>query len=168
MRVAYKDEAFTLLQRRSGCGSGIHSIRKHGKDGFALRPYPCQGGWERRTFRKKGDPLENCEDLDLSPNQFRQFVRVAFVGWWHTIQAMRTKLRLIALAVAFLSLAFWFFGGPNWGWTKTTVVNWQVDAVTEIHYPIIEKRFIPGVDVLALALIAAAALFGGSFWARRN
>lgn len=81
---------------------------------------------------------------------------------------MRTKLRLAAAAVAFVSLVFWLFGGPNLGWTKTTVEKWQVDPVTQIEYPVIEKRFNPGLDVLAASMAGSAALFGVSFLARRK
>lgn len=81
---------------------------------------------------------------------------------------MRTKLRLLALAVAFAGVVFWFFGGPHFGWTKTTVEIWKVDPVTEIKFPEIEKRFIPGVDFLAGCLFAAGALSALSFCVPRR
>ena len=78
------------------------------------------------------------------------------------------KLRLAAMALGFVSLVFWFFGGPNFGWTRTSVENWQVDPVTQIQFPIIEKRFNPGIDFLAVCLTGAGALFALSFWPRRD
>ena len=76
---------------------------------------------------------------------------------------MRTFLRLAALGLALFSLVFWFFGGPNPGWTKTSVDRIEKDAVTglEGHFP--EKRFVPGVDFLAGGILAAALLAGASF-----
>ncbi len=81
---------------------------------------------------------------------------------------MRTKLRLLAVAIGFLGAVFWFFGGPNLGWTKTTVEIWKLDPVTEIKYPVIEKRFLPGVDFLAGCVLVAGALSVFSFCARRK
>ena len=81
---------------------------------------------------------------------------------------LRTKLRLLALAVGFAGFVFWFFGGPNLGWTKTTVEIWQIDPVTEIKFPVIEKRFVPGIDFLAACILGAAVLSGLSFAARRR
>ena len=69
--------------------------------------------------------------------------------------AMRIFLRLAALAVAVVTVALWFFGGPNRGWTKTSVPVPEVDPVLG-SYERWEKRFVPGVDFLA----------AGS-WARR-
>ena len=81
---------------------------------------------------------------------------------------MRTTLRLSALAVALLSLALWFFGGPNLGWTKTSVDRIETDPVTglEGHFP--EKRFVPGVDFLACGFLVGGVLAGGSFLFRRK
>lgn len=77
---------------------------------------------------------------------------------------MRTALRIIALSVLFLGTAFWFFGGPNLGWTKTSVPVVLKDPVTEQEYTEWRQNFVPGVDFLALcgvgsAILAAAAWF---------
>ena len=79
---------------------------------------------------------------------------------------MRTTLRLSALSVVLLALAVWFFGGPNLGWTKTSVDRIEADPVTglEGHFP--EKRFVPGVDFLALGFLGGAVLAGSSFLIR--
>lgn len=81
---------------------------------------------------------------------------------------MRTKLRLTALAVGFAGLVFWFFGGPNLGWTKTSVTHMQKDSVTEIEYPVIEKKFIPGIDFLGVCVVGAGLLWSVSFLFRRK
>ncbi len=75
---------------------------------------------------------------------------------------MRTFLRLAALAVAAVGLVFWLFGGPNLGWTKTSVPHPQKDSVTGQEYVAWEKRFVPGVDFLAVSGAAGAALLGAS------
>lgn len=43
------------------------------------------------------------------------------------------------------------------------MTKWVKDPVTELDGPIIEKRFVPGVDLLAAAGLASAVLFGISF-----
>lgn len=62
------------------------------------------------------------------------------------------------MAIALVSTVFWFFGGPNLGWTKTSVTRIELDKVTEIEFPVTEKRFIPGVDFMAAGWLAAAGL----------
>ena len=81
---------------------------------------------------------------------------------------MRTILRLGALAVALVSLVLWFFGGPNLGWTKTTIDRIETDPVTGIegHFP--EKRFVPGVDFLGASLVVAGLLAGTSLLFRKR
>jgi len=81
---------------------------------------------------------------------------------------MRTFLRLAALGLALFSLVFWFFGGPNPGWTKTSVDRIEKDAVTglEGHFP--EKRFVPGVDFLGAGLLTAGLLAGCSYCCRKK
>ena len=81
---------------------------------------------------------------------------------------MRIFLRLAALGLALFSLVFWFFGGPNRGWTKTSVDHIEKDAVTglEGHFP--EKRFVPGVDFLGAGLLAAGLLAGSSYCCRKK
>ena len=81
---------------------------------------------------------------------------------------MKTILRLAALFIALVTLVLWLFGGPNTGWTKTSVMLKTVDPVTDQDIITWEKRFLPGVDFLGGGLLAGALLFGASFLFRRK
>jgi len=81
---------------------------------------------------------------------------------------MRTTLRLGALAIVLLSLALWFFGGPNLGWTKTSVPIVKTDPITQQTYPEWEKRFVPGVDFLGVSFLLAGLLAGSAMLFRRK
>lgn len=81
---------------------------------------------------------------------------------------MRDLLRILALTLIAVSLMAWLTLGPNLGWTKTSVTKWQRDPVTENYGPIIEKRFVPGVDLLALCMGAAVVMFSLSLLKRRT
>jgi hypothetical protein len=72
-------------------------------------------------------------------------------------------LRLSALFVVVVTLALWFFGGMNRGWTKTSVAVEHYEEVTERKYVKWEKRFLPGIEFLAGGLLAGALCFGASF-----
>lgn len=76
---------------------------------------------------------------------------------------MRTALRWTASAVLFLGTAFWFFGGPNLGWTKTSVPVVLKDPVTELEYTEWQENFVPGVDFLVLCAAGSALLAAGSW-----
>lgn len=76
---------------------------------------------------------------------------------------MKPYLRIVAAVIAAGSLALWAGLGRNTGWTKTSVTEMRVDPVTTLEFPVTEKRFVPGVDALAVALAAAAGVFGASF-----
>ena len=81
---------------------------------------------------------------------------------------MKRKLRVAALAVALLSVGLWWAGGAHRGWTQTTVTRWELDAVTGINGPVIERKFVPGVELLAAGVAVALALYGLSFVARKK
>jgi len=81
---------------------------------------------------------------------------------------MRTSLRLAALAVIVMSTALWFFAGPNLGWTKTSVPQLEKDKVTKQDYTKWERRFVPGIDFLGAALIAAGVLLAGASLCRKK
>ena len=81
---------------------------------------------------------------------------------------MRTKLRVAALLMALIISGIWFLRGPNFGWTKTSVIHMEKDPVTELEGPREEKRFVPGVDLLGAGLLAAGALAGSSFFFRKQ
>ncbi len=55
--------------------------------------------------------------------------------------------------IAVLTVAFWFFGGMHLGWTRTNETRMEIDPVTTLEFPVIEKRFTPGVDFVAFGLI---------------
>jgi hypothetical protein len=79
---------------------------------------------------------------------------------------VKSKLRAAAVLLVVVGGGFWFFGGMHLGWTKTSVQTMQKDPVTEIDYPVIEKRFVAGVDFLGGFLALAGALWGASLFAR--
>jgi hypothetical protein len=72
---------------------------------------------------------------------------------------VRSLLQWAALGLASLAVAGWLALGANRGWTKTTITRWQKDPVTEIEGPVVEKKFVPGLDLLAVGLASALTLF---------
>jgi len=76
---------------------------------------------------------------------------------------VKTILRLVALALVIGALAYWFAAGVNRGWTKTSVPVKTVDDVTGIEGVTYQKKFVPGVDFLAVAVGCAALCAGVSF-----
>lgn len=77
-----------------------------------------------------------------------------------------TNLGLLILLAA---PAFWLAKGAHTGWTQTSVTRMEVDPVTELEFPVVEERFLPGVDFLAVAVVAGASLAGaGLFFGKRR
>ena len=72
---------------------------------------------------------------------------------------MRRILQWFALGLAATIVAGWLAFGDNRIWTRTTVTRWQKDPVTEIDGPVVEKKFVPGLDLLAVGLASALTLF---------
>jgi hypothetical protein len=77
-------------------------------------------------------------------------------------------LRWVALIVAVAALAIWVGMGANRGWTKTSVPVRKTDEVTGITVDEYQKRFVPGLDFLAVAGAGAALLAGISFFRNKK
>jgi hypothetical protein len=67
---------------------------------------------------------------------------------------------------AVVCVAAWLALGANRGWTRTSQTYTKMDPVTEIEYPVIEKRFSPGIELLAAGLLVSAALATVSLFIR--
>jgi hypothetical protein len=76
---------------------------------------------------------------------------------------VKKALRILAVVALLGALAFWAMRGANRGWTATNIKHESSDPVTGLTGVTYEKGFIPGLDFLALALLAAAGLAGVSF-----
>ncbi len=81
---------------------------------------------------------------------------------------MKRALQIIAAVLAFTTVALWLVGGANPGWTKNRVQVKSIDPITEIEQIQWQDKFIPGLDILGGGLAVAAALFGGSFFIRKQ
>jgi polyisoprenoid-binding protein YceI len=81
---------------------------------------------------------------------------------------MKTILCMLAVMLGVGALAVWLGTGASRGWTKTSVPVKQLDAVTGIEAVSYEKRFVPGVDFLGGAWLAAAAMAGVSLFFRNQ
>ncbi|MBE2205076.1 MAG: hypothetical protein IAE94_12140 [Chthoniobacterales bacterium] len=75
----------------------------------------------------------------------------------------RLALRFFGLFCAVCTVAFWLLSGPDTGWSKTSRAILKTDEITGLEYPVMEKRFIPGVDFLGTGLLGSALLVGLSF-----
>lgn len=73
---------------------------------------------------------------------------------------MKKALRILAVVVVFGALGFWAAKGANRGWTQTNIKHETPDPVTGLSGVTYEKGFIPGVDFLAGAALAAAGMAG--------
>jgi len=69
----------------------------------------------------------------------------------------------LAAAIALFAIAFWSVRGAHRGWTKTSVAVKSVDEVTGLEGISYQSRFVPGLDFLGGALLAAGILAGASF-----
>lgn len=81
---------------------------------------------------------------------------------------MKTILRLGALLIVLAVTAFWFFSGPNLGWSKDSVTHKEKDPVTELEVDRYEKRFVPGVEFLGVGLAVAVVMGGCSFFFQKK
>ena len=79
---------------------------------------------------------------------------------------MRATLHVLAATLLIAALAWWWQAGSNKGWTKTSVQVWKYDEITEISYPETVKRFVPGAEFLAAAVVGSALLSGTGFLLR--
>lgn len=80
----------------------------------------------------------------------------------------RSLLRTVSGICLVSVLVLWYSLGANLGWTKTSVAVPSIDAVTGIQYPVIEERFVPGVDFLGLGIAASAVLAALSYFPTRR
>jgi hypothetical protein len=76
---------------------------------------------------------------------------------------VKTILRSLALVLFLGAVGYWAVAGANRGWTKTSVPKTIHDEVTGIDGVIYEKKFVPGVDFLAVITAVSIALAGVSF-----
>lgn len=84
------------------------------------------------------------------------------------VPAWRVLVRLFG-GVGLLALyAYWAAAGSNPGWTKTQVPHTKTDEVTGISYVEYEKRFVPGIDLLAGGGAVGLLLIGATFLPRRK
>lgn len=75
----------------------------------------------------------------------------------------RKPLRILGLITLAAVFATWLALGADRGWTKTSVATMKTDEVTGLEFPVIENRFVPGVDFLALGSFGAFFLIAVSF-----
>jgi hypothetical protein len=76
---------------------------------------------------------------------------------------VKSTLRWLAVAVFLGAIGYWVAAGANRGWTKTSVPIKTIDDVTGIEGVTYQKKFIPGVEFLAVAGIASVLCVGLSF-----
>ena len=81
---------------------------------------------------------------------------------------MRKILRMFAVLVALTAAGLWLFSGRNHGLTITSTEIVTPDAVTGLEKREWKGTFVPGVDFLGAAAMAAGILAGASFLFRKK
>lgn len=81
---------------------------------------------------------------------------------------MRAILHVLAACILLGSIAWWWQAGSNQGWTKTSVTEMKFDEITEISYPVSVERFVPGVDLLAVAVAGSVLLSGAGLFLNKR
>jgi len=79
----------------------------------------------------------------------------------------RFILRILAVVLIVAALSLWLTTGANRGWTKTSMPVTRTDEVTGITVDDYQKRFVPGVDLLAVAVLTSGILAGVSLLFRK-
>ena len=78
------------------------------------------------------------------------------------------SLRLTAATALLAVLGLWAATGAHFGWTQTSKVVVQHDEITGIDFPVREKTFVAGIEVLAVGAGFAAALAAASLLTNRR
>jgi hypothetical protein len=81
---------------------------------------------------------------------------------------MRRIIRILALVLAVIAIFCWVILGANRGWTRTSVPVKTLDEVTGIEGIEYHKQFVPGLELLGIALAGAGMLAGASFFFRKQ
>jgi hypothetical protein len=81
---------------------------------------------------------------------------------------MKTTVRIAALLTLIAVLSLWISTGAHRGWTQTSKVFVQRDEITDIDFPVRQKTFVAGVEILLAGAGLSAALFGTSFLVNRR
>lgn len=76
---------------------------------------------------------------------------------------VKSILRAFAAIIILAAVAYWAAAGANRGWTKTSVPVKTLDDVTGIEGVTYHKKFVPGVDFLAITVGAGIVVAGVSF-----
>jgi len=76
---------------------------------------------------------------------------------------VKSVLRLTGVAIIIAAVGFWLATGGNRGWTKTSVPIKTIDDVTGIEGVSYHKKFVPGVDFLAVTVGLGFLCAGISF-----
>lgn len=85
-----------------------------------------------------------------------------------TASRLTLALRLASVAALLAVLGVWAATGAHLGWTQTSKVVVQHDEVTGIDFPVREKTFVAGVEVLAVGTGFAAAFAAASLLTSRR
>jgi hypothetical protein len=80
---------------------------------------------------------------------------------------MKQAFRALAQVVAVAAVLAWFALGANRGWTRTSVPVRTLDEATGIEGIEYRKQFVPGLELLAVALAGAGLLGAASFLFRK-
>ncbi|MDF3059151.1 MAG: hypothetical protein K0R17_3366 [Rariglobus sp.] len=86
----------------------------------------------------------------------------------NTASRLTFTLRLTSIAALLATLGLWLATGAHLGWTRTSKVIVRHDEITGIDFPVREKTFVAGVEILAAGTAFAAALAGTSLLSSRR
>ena len=75
---------------------------------------------------------------------------------------MKRLMRIASALFAAATVGTWVVFGMNTGWTKDSVQEKRIDAVTGIEQIVWTGKWVPGVDFLAAGLACSAGLLIGS------
>ena len=81
---------------------------------------------------------------------------------------MKRTLQILAVLVVLATAGIWLATGANRGWTKTSVEVKTLDPVTGIEGISYQKKFLPGVEFLAVGAFGAIVLGGASCFFRNK
>jgi len=83
-------------------------------------------------------------------------------------RSVKSLLRILAAAVLLAAVGLWVARGANRGWTKTNIRHETPDPVTGLTGISYEKGFVPGIDFLGGAALAAGVMAGGSLLVKKK